>query len=215
MRRIKNQKRLPDGRFGDFWTQEELTVLKEHWKKKGKDVCSLLPNRTWGAIKRKASLLQLKRRKIEILPPLDLEEWQKGYVAATIDDEGTMSIHTGSRPFRQHFPIVFVTNTAFNLLQHIRTLLQGGRVKPHQKATPKRNASWRWWLSGYQNIKMLLEELLPYLFIKRELAKLIIEYCSSRLNRGAKPGHHLGLTERERQIIEEVKIINSHGLRGR
>jgi len=209
--KIKNPKRLPDGRFGDLWTQKEVVILKGKWKEKGKEICSLLPNRTFGAIKRMASRLQLKRREVQVLPPPDLDESQKGYLAAIIDGEGTISINTGSRPFRQHHPIVYITNTSLGLLQYIKKLLGGGNIKPHQNATAKRRASWRWRLSGYSNIKMLLEQILPYLFVKKRVAELVIEYTISRLQRGAKWGHHLGLTEREQEIIMEVKVLNSHG----
>lgn len=47
----------------DYWTQEEIEILKEHYTYGDKEeILELLPRRTWRAIQNKARQLGLKRR---------------------------------------------------------------------------------------------------------------------------------------------------------
>ena len=62
-----------------------------------------------------------------------------------------------------------------------------------------------WSINKFEYIKYVLENILPYLPIKRQQAESLLEYVNSRISR---PRHKAPYTQREREIAEEIRELN-------
>jgi len=46
-----------------------------------------------------------------------------------------------------------------------------------EECVPDRRSIWRWQVSGRMSVYKILEELVPYLIVKREQAIVVMEFC--------------------------------------
>jgi len=95
-----------------------------------------------------------------------------GYVAGIIDGEGCISV--GSRGTRGDFEArVTIANTNQELLEYIQSLVGGKLYSQDTRVGWKRAYHLSW--SGYDAIE-LCRITIPYLFLKRAQAGIILEY---------------------------------------
>ncbi len=95
------------------------------------------------------------------------------YIAGFFDGEGSIFV---SKSKKQYFLTVSISNTNLLVLESIRRIMGGGISKSPDK---RENCSQLFRLRLYCNeAKKFLERILPYLKIKKEQAKLAIEFQS-------------------------------------
>lgn len=138
-------------------------------------------------------------------------------IAGLIDGEGSITINAVKRlhGYRLGFclhPNVNVTNKNLELLKEIQYVIGGGIIV-EQKDTYK-NKEWdrhyHWCLFGLFRLKSLLKQILPDLIVKRPQAKLVLDYCNSRIN-NLKGKSRAPYTEREINIVRKIHALNKKG----
>lgn len=109
-----------------------------------------------------------------------LTEFQLGYVAATIDCEGTISLGRAvdRSGYLHHTCNVCVGNTNIHLLIYLREITGIGIISPPRKNGEKGKLSKDWRLR-IDEIKEFLPIIESVLVLKREQARLMLEYMST------------------------------------
>lgn len=99
------------------------------------------------------------------------------YMAAIIDGEGSLSIAKMSpckkRPYAFFTPSLCIINTNKDLMDWL--ILNFGGNFSTRKKIENRKTCYRWFACG-SKIQNILEQTLPYMIIKKEIANLIIEF---------------------------------------
>jgi len=148
----------------------------------------------------------------------NLTETQKAYIAGFIDGEGTISIsktgYVSTSGENNYTTLLRVGNTNKEVLETIRNWTGLGYVKIFSTkwSTERKNNKplWKWQMAANQ-MRELLPVILPYLLIKKRVAKLALELL------GDKPrvrGRHVSqeLREKYRIIVKEAQELNQRGV---
>lgn len=149
------------------------------------------------------------------------------YLAGIIDGEGTIGltlITTQRRGGYKHLrPYIHVSNTNLKLFGYLNIrIAQRPLVKQHGDA--KRKPVYVWKLQAWPLIEVMLKNCLPYLILKGEQAKLLLEWHSNkqdkRFIKGSaifdEKGHFLGhrkieIPNEELAYWREMKRLNKRG----
>jgi len=129
------------------------------------------------------------------------------YLAAFFDAEGNCSLHFVTLKRRKEgcnycLPRVGVTNKVKEILEEYHSRYGGGIRKGSGKFV------WRWQSHSNKETRIFLEEMLPYLQIKKPHATLLLEYIS-RHEGYAKRNP---MNERDFKILKELKELNKRGV---
>lgn len=155
------------------------------------------------------------------------EDVKLAYIAGLIDGEGTISLNKSTEKAHptwnpKYTPYISFTNTNLEALELVGRFFDSN-TRHHvgsQDGFKGHKQCFRVVKSGKENVKKLLEKLLPYLLIKRKQAELLIEYIdsfveSSGIGRGVKNGRFTGgrailpqESERREKIFQELKRIH-------
>ena len=120
-----------------------------------------------------------------------LTEGQKGYIAGIIDGEGTIALYrVNNKRYSEQYRRVEIrlANTKKELVDYLKALVPEfyvGRRTFYDKYTDRRKPLFSLSLSRTVEQYYLLKAILPYLVIKREIAKKCLEYLEDHL-RGIK-----------------------------
>ena len=109
-----------------------------------------------------------------------------GYLVAIIEGEGYFSLIKKNNNKNSGFnftPVIGVTNTDIDLLKFVQSVIGCGKIytRPYSKTNPKIMGNYH--LNGIKNIHNLTNQLIPYLFAKREKAKTLRNYCKFILDK--------------------------------
>lgn len=137
---------------------------------------------------------------------------EKGYIAATVDCEGTLG--AGEHCNRGNWTIrayLVVGNTNVNLLNWLYYTSGIGSIgngNNHPKEGHKPSFVWR--VTGGRQLQWLLKIIYPYLIIKKKQAELLLELTEmkSLSNRGGK-----FYPERQYEILDRVRELNVRGVK--
>ena len=134
----------------------------------------------------------------------------KQYLAGFIDGEGYISLitHKDIRTKRGYtLDVRFqIDNTNKLILERIQELI-GGTIGLKSKSTDKWKEVYRLELKDLNRIEKVVKQILPYIFIKKEQCKLIIDYCRARKNNINK-----GYSNKELEIVQLFKKLNKRGV---
>jgi len=173
------------------FTPQEDEILKRHYAIATKaELMQMLPGReSWESIRMRAFKLGLKRssqaKSYEMGKPIEgkfiahLTEAEKGYLAGIIDGEGCIML-ARRKPKGKSDPVyavyVGIGNTSTKLLEWLNEKLPGrSYVQSVSKSRIGTKPGYSWIISGNRQCIAFLEEIEPYLIIKKEQAKLLIE----------------------------------------
>jgi len=168
------------------WTDSELHILRKSYSLLTYDsLAKALPGRSKKSIRIKASRLGISephiRRDSEIdahLPMIDhLKENEKYYLAGIIDGEGCVSFTRSKSEYSDKYIYrmqLTITNTSNNLLDWLESRFEGkGHICKSIRKTNNKRTCWDWTISGPRRTVRFLQEISPYLIIKREQAELL------------------------------------------
>lgn len=190
------------------WTDSETCLLKKHYNSiTYENLIKMLPSRSKRSIIIKAHRLGLSkthtRRDSEIdahLPMIDhLTENEKYYLAGIIDGEGCVSFTRSKSQYSDKYIYrmqLTITNTSNYLLNWLNVKFEG-RCHVCRSIRRKNNKRecWDWVISGPRRTTRFLEEMAPYLIIKKDQANLL------------KNGYiHLDDNQRERLFFEVRRL---------
>jgi hypothetical protein len=100
------------------------------------------------------------------------------YLAGIIDGEGSLIISRSNRGnYMNYYGRIHVKNTDYRLIQWLLDKF-GGNVHEHIPADPTKHAkAYSWYFSGDAHDKeVLLLALMPYLIVKKDQAKILIDF---------------------------------------
>jgi hypothetical protein len=200
-----------------FWTQQECEVLRENWANNSQPkLLALLPLKDWSSIRHKAFELGLAKkafakywRTYDKVQPIILSEAEKGYLAGIIDGEGTLRVMRSLKKW--YAPFIQITNTNEALMEWLQQLLgtQGyGRIY-HDKCRklPNHKTKFVYNIASVQGVKQILDQIAPLLVIKKEQAKLLLEFIAMKEEKA-----DYGVLPREKEIFEELTKLNRRGV---
>lgn len=141
---------------------------------------------------------------------------QVGYIAAFLDGEGGIQITRTERVDREYklalHPTVYFTNTNELAITTLSEWIRGG-TKVVARGRAGHKDTFYLHVCGYRNIQLLLQLLVPHLIIKAERARVMLDYCESRLT------HHAGsdrrYNERELELYTALFTLNFRGVKQR
>jgi len=126
------------------------------------------------------------------------------YFAGVFDGEGTCSIGAGQKETCINYNAVMsVTNTDKRLIDWIQQTF-GGWVTLAKRQVGNQKEAWMWRTTKKDHIEKLLLQILPYLIIKREQAKVLLNFV--RLPR------HLNDASLRAKYWQELRILNHRGV---
>ena len=131
------------------------------------------------------------------------------YMAGIIDGEGHVSaIGTGSTR-RQYNPRISVGNTSLALIKWLELNFGGHIYTPSTVRDINRKLVYAWHSSKAPDIYEILSFINPYLVIKREQARLVMELCQITGTPGVRA--NLQTLPRRREIREELYLLHAVG----
>lgn len=139
-----------------------------------------------------------------------LTERQIGYHAAAIDSEGTISIGRQNKNKNIYILKICIYNTNMPFLKYLRFTSGLGSIYSRPREG-NRKPIWSWQISKYE-IKDYLEAIIDSLIIKKQQAKLMLEFLPlvKDFHSQWNPIPLENIIHRE-LIWEEMKILNKRG----
>lgn len=130
-----------------------------------------------------------------------LSESQCAWVAAVIDCEGMLTIHTPNN----HVQIFSKVNMVGNEITERLHVLTGGSCFESKARPPHERKQYIWHLAS-NGLRWLLPQILPHLLVKRRHAEILIEVLANNWR-----GHRMNqITLDER--IKELRALNTRGI---
>jgi len=136
------------------------------------------------------------------------------YLAGLIDGEGSFVIQKTSvekiakssrsktPKYLAYFCIGMVDKSPLDLIQET---ISAGKV--YEERVPDRRSIWRIRFAGRLKLIPFVEQLLPYLIVKKRQAKLILDFCRNWEKPGRKEhGYTACVSEKELQRREEAYL---------
>lgn len=135
---------------------------------------------------------------------------EKAYIAGIIDGEGLIGLYfIHSLRDLSLLPMVAATNTKRILIEYLHDKL-GGTVG-NQPARKNRSPVFIWTANKNSDIATILDSVLPYLLVKKEQAKLLLQYVTNHLAREVPKRTSIPQTELETYI--RLRHLNHRGIK--
>lgn len=205
---------------GIKWTEREKKILIDIYRKDPMDdVQCTLPNRTYMAIAAMAKRLKINRPQHHSTKLLT--DYEKGFLEAAVDGEGTISLYRNhnrcwhSQRGFQWTPYVALTNTNLSFLQKIKEICGGGRLYLRASRNPLRNQKA---LHIYEMNRGIMRGILPQLslVVKEKQRRLLLEALGLAIHGGTS---NPSIQEKQRlndkrlgDIYKQVKVLNKRGI---
>jgi hypothetical protein len=130
---------------------------------------------------------------------------QSNYIAGIVDGEGTIGLYKYDNIYIVEIKI---HNTNLNLLKYVRDTIKLGHINRQSK---KENHKFVYiYKLRKHEYKKFLNEILPYLKIKRRQAELVLQYLSLRKGHRDNPLTYDEIEIRE-NIYEQIRPLNKTG----
>ena len=130
---------------------------------------------------------------------------EKAYLAGIIDGEGTVTLtrrHKNQTPS----PQISVSNTDLELLEYIQHVTNCGRIQAKKKSQSHHQQSWHWQTHSVSASLHILEEIRPFLRVKKQQADLIIKHYKEVTPRNGR--YSPKLLEKKNWLVETVQNLN-------
>jgi len=191
-----------------FWTEEEVEFLKKNYGILTNEELSEILGKTKIAINRKAHKLGLKKeinvkiRKIEKCT-LTNEDW--AYIAGLFDGEGYISV---DRQNTIPAPKIGITNTDQGVIKWLASKLSYGTISKY-KNRGNCKTKFTFYINKLEAQKDFLQNILPFLKIKQERAKLALEMIKIKeriFNR-----KKVKIPEELSELAKQIVLLNKRG----
>lgn len=203
-KQIKNQAhklQLTKPRRERNWSDNEISVLREFFMASSKeDLLQRLPERTWKQITHKGRNMGLRKKRLRFRTVGSFIETERAYIAGIVDGEGSITINITRCRWS---PLISVINTYEELIDWLVPCFHTNKLP---LKSPKGNRKryvinvWKTW-----DVIAILEQIMPYLIVKKRSAELVLEFCKLKLfNLSGEP------TSRDYEILKEIRTLNSH-----
>ena len=161
----------------------------------------------------------MKNNMYNLKPNFELTPIEATAVAWAIAAEGSihLSVTTHANPKYHQTkgiqPLIEIANTKYEFLKILQDYI-GGTIVARKMIWPNKPI-WQLSISGIKDIYTLLKQIEPYLPIKKEQARLVMELCILRTDKTTKEGTRKRIPYQDRvwEIVAEMKQLNKRGLR--
>lgn len=173
------------------WTQQEVSILEQKYPDRPRcEILQVLPCRTWIGVNHKAKKLKIRRPFFhdmgEILPPLALTDFDRGYISGILDGEGfiTLGVSRRIRSIKrgtEYQPRIGIINTNLALLENCHRILNGFgsitlKVKENSKGRLGKLRIYQYQIGKMREIECVLKALKPHLITKSKKASLLLKF---------------------------------------
>lgn len=153
--------------------------------------------------------IRLKKSTISVA---HLTGLQIGYLAAFLDGEGGIQINRSKRSNRRYaialHPVVYFTNSNREVIQTLKQWLHTGVVIVSRQREGCKTM-YVLHVTGIRNILKLLSLLENHLIVKRNQARIMLQFCRSRLSPRGEEGRRF--TAAELNLYRYLKRLNRKG----
>jgi len=136
-------------------------------------------------------------------------ETEKAYFTGFLDARARFTAYIRSlkrRRNRQIDTLVRIDSTNLDILLLLQSYF-GGTVIVQNRSDVHRQKIYAWQLRDKNDIAYMIEQILPYLKLKRKQAALLMQYCKSRLEK-IKEDPFVPISKHERELIMTLIDIN-------
>lgn len=139
------------------------------------------------------------------------------YIAGIVDGEGSVGIiwrhrnFSALRPKGYLDPYIHISMCCEPVIRTIHKYAGIGSVYVENRRTKNNLTSYMYALNSFRDITTFLQQVYPYLIVKKQLASLLIEFCQHRMiaPRGTKRAS--SYTDRDWQIyFEQLHLQMKH-----
>lgn len=193
-------------KWTDEWSNEELHIMKENYARIGPTaVLKLLPKRSKDAVNHQARLLGVfckNRKRI-----LNISQTEAAYIAGLVDGEGWIGF-SEFKDERYPIPKVAIANTNYAIIEWLLERFTDLSAHVYKRpATETQKPTYKMQISAAASVQALLEQISPYMIIKKERALLMMEYTSSRVGKRPLEPHTVDAWP----IVTKIKTLNKVG----
>jgi hypothetical protein len=103
------------------------------------------------------------------------------YFAGIVDGEGTITIAKSTRSIGGLTPLLSVSNTDKGLIDWLTKNI-GGKVTIKKPEKAHYKVGYRWYMYSVLDVSIMLKMIYPYLIIKKENARKVLNFCEWRLS---------------------------------
>ena len=145
------------------------------------------------------------------MPHLIRSVEERAYLAGVLDGEGTFIIRRGRDATHGYKfqAVVRVTNTSWELIAWLHATF-GGNVVRERDRRPNRKPCWLWSLDGGTLVVPVVQQVLPYLRVKRRQAEVVLEFYKVRNPFGKRVSY--GEWARRAALREDLCLLNRKGI---
>lgn len=195
-----------------YWEHREKRLQQsEEWYKKHKEEFLKKQHQKRRNIKYGAILNDYQKLvEASKIPKLLTEKEKMVYAASAIDCEGTITVdkpisEIATQGFYLH-PVLSLENTDETLVKLCQQVLQIKTKLFHMYRPDKKHKdSWRFKITGKEDVLKALIKIRPFLVVKRKQADLLMEFILNRLFT-KRP-----YTTQELEIVRKIRQLNIKG----
>ena len=198
-------------KVGRVWSSEEISFLKEAYDKVSWKEIAVEMKRSFHSVTHKARRLGLfkepmkRMKRLSGSVDLNLTEWERGYLSAAIDGEGTITIiRDAMGDGIRLLPKIEITNTNTSFLKRLAKMAPSCRYRHRRKAGQK--IVHVLCIHGLCRVYSVLKVIMNDLIIKRKQSESVFNFCKSRLSHPCIP-----YTKEEWEMYHKVKVLNRKG----
>ena len=137
----------------------------------------------------------------------NLKIWERAYLGAILDTDGTIKV-TGRGKKKKNYnrPSIEICNTNLELLETIRKIIGSGTIREKRYRNRSKKTQYVYRLPSKDTAEFL-KQVFPFLVVKRERAKLCIEFFEEDKFRRSIRGSPL--TSRQVELLHEIRRLNA------
>lgn len=190
------------------WSSSEDNFLRNNCMTMKYAEMSKRLGRTPLSVRRRLHVLRLRSRYNPSLKLAELTDFEKGLLVGLIEGEGIITINAKSL-----VPSIIMSNTDDDIIRSFQDIMSKAFPKMKTKASYKSvgfGGCWRAGVIGSAKVLALLRILYPLMISQRKkrIAKLVIDFCSSRLHKMSLPPTKRTLSAAEKLLLKTIRELN-------
>jgi len=152
-----------------------------------------------------------------------INKTQRAWLAGFIDGEGYIGItfqrkketRFSSATPRYH-PLLIIVNTNKEVLSFIKRVINDGKIYVGKESNGKWKKSYQYKLTKRDTLEEILTAILPYLKLKNQQCKILLNFIRRRKNIKPRTGEgSRGITsfnQRDQKLYQELLLLNKRGV---
>lgn len=189
------------------YSPDELQIIRDKYPTMGIEISELLPGHSRSSIQDTAKRMGVKV--IVVVPEFHIHRDDAIRLAMAIDCEGTIGLWKRSQRTLCYNPHIMIYNTNYLLIEWIKSVIS---TIPYYIYTDDREhkihkIAYSIAIRGIGPTYALLKEVIPFLILKGDMARLLSEYDSMRIWQPIRQP----ISKRDHEIFEELRKLTKKG----